>query len=308
MHITPEEDGALTARHYTAPDIYESERARIMARTWQFAGHSAPLRKAGDYFVFEAAGENCFCVRGEDGEIRAFYNVCRHRAHELLRGAGNVRRITCPYHSWTYELDGRFRSAPNIRAVENFCRDRAHLREIRAEVFHGFVFVNMDDNAAPMDDWFPRVREEIADFVPDLESLAPMRWVEIPENCNWKVSVENYSECYHCALNHPAFSSGVIKPETYNIRPQGFCFAAHDRMPPARKNVLSAKFGIASACGRIQFVVFISDVFVSGISRRRAEHLSLASARRKTSRRLARLVYARRRRIRNDKRAGDTRP
>ena len=235
MHITPEEDGALTARHYTAPDIYESERARIMARTWQFAGHSAPLRKAGDYFVFEAAGENCFCVRGEDGEIRAFYNVCRHRAHELLRGAGNVRRITCPYHSWTYELDGRFRSAPNIRAVENFCRDRAHLREIRAEVFHGFVFVNMDDDAAPMDDWFPRVREEIADFVPDLESLAPMRWVEIPENCNWKVSVENYSECYHCALNHPAFSSGVIKPETYNIRPQGFCLRHTTECRPPEK-------------------------------------------------------------------------
>ncbi|MGI9297567.1 MAG: aromatic ring-hydroxylating oxygenase subunit alpha [Gammaproteobacteria bacterium] len=216
-------DGALSARCYTAPDIYELERERIMARTWQFAGHAAPLKKAGDYFVFEAAGENCFCVRGEDGGTRAFYNVCRHRAHELLRGAGNVRRIICPYHSWAYELNGNFRSAPNIRAAENFCKKSARLKEIRAEIFHGFVFVNMDDDAAPMDEWFPGAREELAEFAPNLESLAPTRWVEIPENCNWKVSAENYNECYHCARNHPAFSAGVVKPETYDIRPRGFC-------------------------------------------------------------------------------------
>ena len=213
----------LSARYYTAPDIYERETARIMARTWQFAGHASQLTRTGDYFVFEIADENCFCTRGEDGEIRAFYNVCQHRAHALLEDSGNVRRITCPYHSWTYELDGRFRSAPNVRAVPDFPRDSIRLRQIRAEVFCGFIFVNLDDDAAPMDEWFPNARGQILEFLPDMESRAPLLWLEVPEECNWKVSVENYSECYHCALNHPTFSAGVIRPETYDIQAHGHC-------------------------------------------------------------------------------------
>lgn len=213
----------LSARHYTAPDIYARETGRITARTWQFAGHVSQLRRTGDYFVFCIAGENCFCVKGEDGEIRAFYNVCQHRAHELLEGEGNTRRIVCPYHSWAYELDGRFRSAPNLRAAKDFPRDSVRLRQIRAEIFCGFIFANLDDGAAPMDEWFPNVRREMEEFAPGLENRAPLLWLEIPERCNWKVSVENYSECYHCAVCHPTFSAGVIKPESYDIRAQGYC-------------------------------------------------------------------------------------
>lgn len=213
----------LSARHYTAPDIYAQEVDRIMARTWQFAGHASQLREPGDYFVFEVAGESCFCILSEDGEMRAFYNVCQHRAHALLQGEGKAKRIVCPYHSWAYDLDGRFRSAPNLRAAKNFPKDSIRLRAIRAETFCGFIFVNLDDNAAPMDEWFPGARREMEEFIPEIKSRAPLLWVEIPEQCNWKVSVENYSECYHCATNHPTFSAGVIKPESYDIRAQGHC-------------------------------------------------------------------------------------
>lgn len=97
------------------------------------------------------------------------------------------------------------------------------LTEVRTEVFLGFVFVNLDPEADSMDTWFPNVRTELEEFVPNWAELKPLEWVEIPEACVWKVSVENYSECYHCALNHPTFATGVIRPETYDIQPQGYC-------------------------------------------------------------------------------------
>ncbi|MEM1164256.1 MAG: SRPBCC family protein, partial [Pseudomonadota bacterium] len=85
------------------------------------------------------------------------------------------------------------------------------------------IFVHLDPDAVPMDIWFPGARSELEEWVPSWERLKPLEWVEIPENCNWKVSVENYSECYHCAINHPTFSTGVVRPETYDIQPQGYC-------------------------------------------------------------------------------------
>lgn len=210
---------SLAARYYTDPDIFAQEMSGLLARTWQFAGHVSQLPNVGDYFSFEIAGQSLFAIRGRDQVIRTFYNVCQHRAHEMVTGTGNTRVVVCPYHAWTYELTGHLRAGPNIKSVPGFDRSEICLTEVRTEDFHGFLFVNLDDDAAPMDEWFPGVREEIAAFVPNVEALAPLEWVEVPENCNWKVSVENYSECYHCPINHATFAEGVIKPETYDIQP-----------------------------------------------------------------------------------------
>jgi phenylpropionate dioxygenase-like ring-hydroxylating dioxygenase large terminal subunit len=214
---------SLDARYYTDPAIFEVEKAGVLSRTWQFAAHASDLENPGDYVAFDLAGESLFSIMGRDGVIRTFYNVCQHRAHQLLQGAGTTRVVVCPYHAWTYELTGRLRAAPNTQAVAGFDRSSICLTEVRTEVFLGFVFVNLDPDATPMDDWFPGAREEMAQFIPHWADLKPLEWVEIPENCNWKVSVENYSECYHCTLNHPTFATGVIKPETYDIQPQGYC-------------------------------------------------------------------------------------
>lgn len=214
---------SLDARFYTDPRIFEIERNGLMTRTWQFAGHVAQLKEPGAYFTFEIAGQSLFCIRDKTGEIRAFYNVCQHRAHELVSGTGHAGLIVCPYHAWTYELTGKLRSGPNIKAVPGFDRNEICLTSVKVEEFCGFLFVNLDPNAAPMDAWFPGARRELAAFVPNHAELAPLQWVEIPENCNWKVSIENYSECYHCKINHPTFATGVIKPETYDIQPQGYC-------------------------------------------------------------------------------------
>ena len=211
---------ALEARYYTDPEIWRAELDGALSRSWQFAGHSSDAKGAGDYFACEVAGESLFCIRGRDGILRTFYNVCQHRAHQLVRGKGTVRAVVCPYHAWTYELTGDLRGGPNIGATPGFDRKSIRLTDVRTEIFHGFVFVNLDPNAAPMDEWFPGVREELREFVPRIDALEPLEWVEIPEACNWKVSVENYSECYHCSLNHPSFSTGVVKPETYDIQPR----------------------------------------------------------------------------------------
>lgn len=214
---------SLSQRYYTDPSVFKAECEGLLATTWQFACHGSSLADSGSYVCFSVAGEALFAIRGRDGEVRAFYNVCQHRGHQLLEGDGLTQVIVCPYHAWSYDLTGAFRSAPNIKSVEGFDKSAICLTEVRVEEFLGFIFVNLNPDAEPMDSWFPKAREELSEWVPNWQSLKPLRWIEIPEKCNWKVSVENYSECYHCALNHHTFSNGVVKPETYDIQPQGKC-------------------------------------------------------------------------------------
>jgi phenylpropionate dioxygenase-like ring-hydroxylating dioxygenase large terminal subunit len=214
---------ALEARCYTDPALFEEEMRRIFYSSWIYAGHVSQLAKTGDYFTFSIHDQDLFTIRGRDGELRSFYNVCQHRAHELLEGSGNRRMIVCPYHAWSYELDGRLRKAPNSETTPGFDADSICLTVVRTEDFNGFIFVNLDPEAKPMDEWYPGAREELSAFVPDIDGLAPVLTHEIVERCNWKITVENYSECYHCALNHPTFAQGVIDPASYNIAPQGYC-------------------------------------------------------------------------------------
>ena len=214
---------SLEGKYYTDPAVFEVESKGLLTRTWQFAGHVSAIAKPGDYFTFEMAGESLFCIRDRDGNIGCFYNVCQHRAHQLLDGEGHTKLIVCPYHAWSYALDGRFVNGPNVSAVPGFDKASICLTPVKIDIMHGFIFANLDPEARPMDEWFPGVREELGAHVPDIDRLKPLEWVEIPENCNWKVSVENYSECYHCTLTHKTFSTGVIKPETYDIQPQGYC-------------------------------------------------------------------------------------
>jgi len=214
---------SLEARFYTAPDVYQQELNGLFAKTWQYAAHESELKNVGDFVTFNIADESLFCVRTRDNTLKAFYNVCQHRAHQLLSGSGNTTLVVCPYHAWTYELSGQLRSGPNLSAVPGVDKTQICLTEVKLENFHGFLFVNLDSNARSMDEWFPNVRQELLAFVPNIKELAPLEWVEVPELCNWKVSVENYSECYHCQLNHPTFANGVVKPSTYDIQPQGHC-------------------------------------------------------------------------------------
>ena len=214
---------ALDPTYYSSTEIFNKEIRNLFSSTWQFAGHASQLRNTGDYFSFELFNESFFCVLGKDNEIRTFYNVCQHRAHPLVKGCGSATKLTCPYHAWTYDLEGKLQFGPNLKSVEGFDVSQIRLAEVQTEVFLNFIFINLDTNCQPMNQWFPNAETELKKFLPHWSDLAPVEWIEIDEQCNWKVSVENYSECYHCALNHRSFSSGVIKPQTYDIQPQGYC-------------------------------------------------------------------------------------
>lgn len=214
---------ALDPGYYTDPAIFAREREAVFFRTWQYAGHISQVGRPGDFFSFSILDQALFCIRGRDGVVRAFYNVCAHRGHALVGGDGHCSVVVCPYHAWSYNLDGTLKKAPNQKNAANFPALEIRLSEVRCEVFCGFIFVNLDVNARPMVEWYPDVEEELRAFVPFIDDLQPVQWIEIEEACNWKITVENYSECYHCSLNHPTFSRGVIEPKSYNIRPKGHC-------------------------------------------------------------------------------------
>lgn len=214
---------SLEARYYTDPAVYKAEQFGVLARTWQYAGHASQLKNIGDYFCFDIAGESLFCIKTRDDEIKGFYNVCQHRAHQLIKGEGNTQLLVCPYHAWSYELSGELRNGPNIKSVPGFDKQAVCLSEVNIENFCGFLFANLDPLAKPMSEWYPNVAEELSAFVPNIDDLFAIEWTTAAENCNWKVSVENYSECYHCQLNHPTFANGIVKAKTYDIQPQGYC-------------------------------------------------------------------------------------
>ena len=139
---------SLDAQYYTDPRVFEGERAGLLARTWQFGCHLSDLPEVGSFTSFEIAGESLFAIRGRDEQVRVFYNVCQHRAHQLVSGTGVTRVVVCPYHAWTYELTGQLRSGPNIKAVEGFDKSAICLTEVRSEAFLGFLFVSLDPDAA----------------------------------------------------------------------------------------------------------------------------------------------------------------
>ncbi len=214
---------AMEPSVYVDADTFQTELQTVLAATWQFACHRSALSSPGDYVSFEIAGESLFTVHGSDGAIRTFYNVCMHRGHQLVDGAGSRRQITCPYHAWSYRLDGTLRTAPHAAGRPGFDPAEICLTPVRTEDFLGFVFVNLDDAAAPMDELYPGIRDALCEFLPTIERFQPIERRDFVAESNWKVAVENYNECYHCRTAHPSFSKGVVLPDSYTIKPVGQC-------------------------------------------------------------------------------------
>ena len=212
---------ALAARYYTEPEVYARARDRLFHSSWQFACHASRLSEAGQYCAFSIMDQDLFAIRGRDGAVRCFYNVCQHRGHVLLQGSGRTHLVACPYHAWSYGLDGRLRSAPRTRNLPGFDAAGVCLTEVRLEDFCGFLFVNLDPEAPSLAACFPGLEAELRAACPDIEARVFAHEHEARENCNWLVAIENYNECYHCKIVHRDFASGIIDPQSYNIRPLG---------------------------------------------------------------------------------------
>ena len=213
----------LPGRCYHSPEVFARARKNIFASAWTFAAHQSQLKNPGDYAALSSAAGGIFVARGDDGELRAFFNVCRHRGHPLLpEGEGRrARDIVCPYHSWSYDLRGNLRHARNLDRVAGVEKESIRLAEARVESFCGFVFVNADRAAPSMRESFPGAERAAREFCPDIEERVLAHRHSAEENCNWLVAVENYNECYHCKVAHPDFSRGVVDPKSYNIAPFG---------------------------------------------------------------------------------------
>jgi carnitine monooxygenase subunit len=198
----------LPSRLYTDPAVYAWEQQAIFARSWTYAGHLGALAEPGCYVTCNVADQNILVIRGKDGALRGFYNVCQHRAHELLKGGGRAKVITCPYHAWSYQADGALRTARGAEKLEGFDAAQFCLKTVRVEAFAGkFVFFNLDRDALPLAEQAGDLAAELAAEIVDFAALEPVA-LAAPSTirCNWKVAVDNYLECYHCGPAHPAFT------------------------------------------------------------------------------------------------------
>jgi len=199
----------LPAALYRDGEVYSTERKTVFARSWLLIAHESQFEHPGEYVATSAAGYPVIAVRAEDGAVRAFHNVCRHRAGPLADdGHGKCERaLVCRYHGWRYALDGRLASARDFGPAEGFDPRDYALRSLRCESWRGFVFINMDADAAPLMTTLAPL-DARTKYIP-LETFRFERQTTHDINCNWKTYVENYLEGYHIPLVHPFLNSAV---------------------------------------------------------------------------------------------------
>ncbi len=195
-------DGAqtLSQEYFVSPEVFAEENKSIFSRHWILAAHESELAKPGDFIVTEIAAESVIVVRDHEGQVRAFYNVCRHRGSRLCEDrGGHFRAIQCPYHAWTYSLDGRLTGAPQMDNAFN--RADYALAPVAADTWEGFVFINLDAQPVALAKWFDSLGQRFSPW--KMAKLRSAKRVDYEVAANWKLIFQNYSECYHCAGVHP---------------------------------------------------------------------------------------------------------
>lgn len=210
---------AMPKSVYTSPDFAALEQRQIFARDWLCAGRAEALPNPGDYLTMQIAGEPVIILRDREGALRGMSNVCRHRMSTLLEGRGNVRAITCPYHAWTYNLDGTLRGAPAMTLNEGFCKDQIVLPQVRVHNWLGWIMVTLNADAPD-----PAMQlREVEDLVGYLDMAMyretfreEFRWAT-----NWKVLAENFMESYHLPVCHAGTIGGSVDLHKMTC-PEGF--------------------------------------------------------------------------------------
>jgi choline monooxygenase len=199
----------LEAALYRGPEQYEAERRGIFARSWLLIAHDSQLKSPGSYVAVSVAGYPLIAVRGEDGAVRAFHNVCRHRAGPLAEdGQGRCDgALVCRYHGWRYALDGRLANARDFGPAEGFDPRAFGLFALRCEIWRGFIFVNMDAEARSLAVSLAPLAARTQNM--PLESFRLVRRTAHELRCNWKTYVENYLEGYHVPLVHPELNEAI---------------------------------------------------------------------------------------------------
>jgi len=221
----PSSSLSLHADAYTQSRWYEADQRQIIGRTWQWLCHGEQLREPGSYVTDTIADMPIVAVRGSDGELRCFYNVCKHRAHHLVEGSGTVGNLVCPYHAWSYDLTGQLRSARHTQHLHDFQTGDVCLDQVQVTEFGGFVFVNLDPAAAPLQEQSGGLGAELERWAPDVERLTFAHRLEYTIKSNWKNVVDNFLECYHCHVAHKDFVS-LVDMDTYEVTTHGI-YSSH---------------------------------------------------------------------------------
>ncbi len=196
---------ALSARFYTEAEWLRHEQKHVFGASWQLAARTSDLLAPGDHVVCGVAEKSVLIVRDENGELRAFHNVCRHRAGPLaLCNGKNAKALQCKYHGWTYGLDGQLRSAPEMQEALDFVVADIHLDHVRVDEWQGLVFVALNEHAPDFSEIFSGIAERIHPL--DTGMLQFARRVSYEMDCNWKVYVDNFLEGYHLPHVHPSLN------------------------------------------------------------------------------------------------------
>ena len=238
MGWTPEPGRSMSlhADAYTRQRWFDLDQRQIIARTWQWVCHRERLAEPGAYVTEDIVGMPIVAVRGRDGELRAFYNVCQHRAHHLVEGSGTIANLVCPYHAWSYDLTGQLRAARYTDRIDDFDMGSVCLDRVQIEEFGGMVYVNLDTTAAPLAEQSGELGAEIAHWAPDVEQLTFANRLTYEIKSNWKNVVDNFLECYHCHVAHKDFVS-LVDMDTYEVTTHGI-YSSH--MAEAGKSANSA--------------------------------------------------------------------
>ena len=213
------EGSTLPASWYSDTEVLRLEHEQIFSRSWQYAGVLEQVAEPGSFFTCRAGHTPIVVVRDRAGELRAFVNVCRHRGHEVAHGCGQRETLQCPYHAWTYDLDGSLRAAPRSEREPGFDPSEWGLRPVLVDTWGPLVFVNPDREAAPLCETLGELPREAAEHGIDFAGLTyrgrSREWIV---EANWKLVVENYLECYHCPVAHKSFSRLIdVDPDAYRL-------------------------------------------------------------------------------------------
>lgn len=204
FRTNPLDSPTLPSRYYTDPELYRQELSAIHYRSWCYVGHTSDLSEPRSYFTDEIADQSIIVIKGIDNTIRAFFNVCQHRGHQLLEGRGQLGKgLSCPYHAWLYNLEGALVRAPYTETLANFDKADYGLKTVRLAISAGLIFVNLDAECAPFETELGGFGPSIEEQIPAVSQFVAAHRLHYDINANWKAVVDNFSEAHHIPVAHP---------------------------------------------------------------------------------------------------------
>jgi glycine betaine catabolism A len=231
---------SLAQRYFVSPEIFAQEQKEIFSKQWVLVGHQNQIANAGDYFTTEVGDESLIIVRDKRGAIHGFYNVCRHRGSRLIENRnGQSGAIQCPYHAWTYSLDGRLIGAPHMDEVSGFDKADYSLHAANLALWEGFIFVNLGDSPAAVAEWFKPLAGKFSRW--NMSALRSAKRIEYDVRANWKLIFQNYSECYHCSGVHPELSKISPSDSAENDLTEGPFLGGFMRIAKGKSLTMSGK-------------------------------------------------------------------